>query len=436
MKIKKANLIFKRCMKQTFRNAGRLSIIFLIPVLFIVGIAWLYGDESSFVVIGDTGDTYSVGVINKDRILTLNSSLIPIMESFIPPNSLEGSPFLNGFGTHFIENSNGTASLVPIGVNKRFNFILYSDSQKASTAIQSRFISMCIIIPENFSQTLIAGLNYRVNVSENILLFNSSNYYYSESTVEIIGDYTYARFSEAFTLLQEMLNAYLDNYWMSGIDQPGKMTVEEEHITTLSFTEFDIYVPAFLIFTIISSSTGVAGIIGYEREDGTIDRLKLSKFTTRDYLVGLSFTQILTSILTMIVIIPTIFFLGFPFQGLHQGFYVLLMTILATLPLLGISLGFAAITDGQMSTYLPSLIAIPMSFLTGNFIPLPKISLIGDVQLWHINPFFSAGELLRKTLIVNLDFNFIIIDLIMLILVGIIFFVGGSYLFLKSVFRE
>jgi ABC-2 type transport system permease protein len=358
------------------------------------------------------------------------------MESFIPPNSLEGSPFLNGFGTHFIENSNGTASLVPIGVNKRFNFILYSDSQKASTAIQSRFISMCIIIPENFSQTLIAGLNYRVNVSENILLFNSSNYYYSESTVEIIGDYTYARFSEAFTLLQEMLNAYLDNYWMSGIDQPGKMTVEEEHITTLSFTEFDIYVPAFLIFTIISSSTGVAGIIGYEREDGTIDRLKLSKFTTRDYLVGLSFTQILTSILTMIVIIPTIFFLGFPFQGLHQGFYVLLMTILATLPLLGISLGFAAITDGQMSTYLPSLIAIPMSFLTGNFIPLPKISLIGDVQLWHINPFFSAGELLRKTLIVNLDFNFIIIDLIMLILVGIIFFVGGSYLFLKSVFRE
>ncbi len=423
-------------MKQTFRNAGRMSIIFLIPVLFIVGIAWLYGDESSFVVIGDTGNTYSVGVMNKDRIPIFNSSLIPIMESLIPSNTLEGSPFLNGFGTHFIENSNGTASLVPIGEDKRFNYIPYSDSQKASTAIQSRFISMCIIIPENFSHTLIAGLNYRVNVTENVLILNNTDYYYSASVIEIIGDYTYARFSESFTLLQEMLNTYLDHYWMSGVDQPGKMSIEEEHITTLAFTEFDIYVPAFLIFTIISSSTGVAGIIGYEREDGTIDRLKLSRFSTRDFLAGLSLTQIFTSILTMIVIIPTILVLGFPFQGYHQYFYVLLMTMFVTLPLLGISLGFAAITDGQMSTYLPSLIAIPMSFLTGNFIPLPRISLFGDIQLWHINPFFSAGELIRKTLIINLEFKYVLNDLIMLILVGIVFFFGGSYLFLKSVFKE
>jgi ABC-2 type transport system permease protein len=436
MKIKKAYLIFRRCIKQTFRNAGRLSIIFLIPVLFIVGIAWLYGEESSFVVIGDTGNSYSVGVINKDRIPTFNSSLLSIMDSKIPPNTLEGSPLLNGFGSHFIRNSNGTESLIPIGDNKLLNFIPYSDSRVASTAIQSRFISLCIIIPENFSQTLIAGLNYRVNVSDNILLLNSTSYYYSESVVEIIGDYTYARFSEAFTLLQEMLNTYLDNYWMSGIDQPGKMTIEEEHVTTLAFTEFDIYVPAFLIFTIISSSTGVAGIVGYEREDGTIDRLKISKFSTRDYLVGLSFTQILTSILTMIVIIPTTFFLGFPFQGLHQTFYVLLMTTFATLPLLGISLGFAAITDGQMSTYLPSLIAIPMSFLTGNFIPLPRIPLFGNVQLWHINPFFSAGEIIRKTLIVDLEFSFMLIDIIMLIIVGSLIFIGGSYLFVKSVYRE
>ena len=64
--MKKTMVIFIRCLKQTFRNVERISIILLIPVLFIVGIAWLYGDQSSFVIIGDTGNEYTIGVINTD----------------------------------------------------------------------------------------------------------------------------------------------------------------------------------------------------------------------------------------------------------------------------------------------------------------------------------------------------------------------------------
>ena len=57
-----------KCLKQTARNVERMSIIFLVPILFIVGIAFLYGDQSSFVIIGDTGDHYKIGVINPERI--------------------------------------------------------------------------------------------------------------------------------------------------------------------------------------------------------------------------------------------------------------------------------------------------------------------------------------------------------------------------------
>ena len=65
-----------RCLKQTGRNVERMSIIFLIPVLFIVGIAFLYGeDQSSFVIIGDTGDNYNIGVLNEDQVPNLNSTL-------------------------------------------------------------------------------------------------------------------------------------------------------------------------------------------------------------------------------------------------------------------------------------------------------------------------------------------------------------------------
>lgn len=434
--MKKTMFILSRCMKQTIRNKERLMIILLIPTLFIVGIAWLYGDESSFVIIGDTGNAYNIGVINYDQLPTLNSSVISSIESNISSNDLLGSPFPTGFGDHLIDNINDSNELISDLGNKQIHLRPYSDYNKATTAVQSRFISLCFIIPENFSNTVLAGINYRIKVINNITLLDDAQFYYSESIIGIIGDYTYARFSESFTLVQDVLNNYLDSYWLSGIDQPGKLSINNEHLTTLTFTEFDIFVPAFLIFAIISSSTGVAGIIGFERDDGTIDRLILSKFSTQSYLFGLTLTQIMTSLLTMMIIIPTIYLLGFPLQGLHQIPYILFVTVLATLPLLGISLGFAALLDGRMATYLPSLLAIPLTFLTGNFIPLPRISLIGDIQLWHINPFFCAGEFLRKTLVVNLDFTYVIVDMIMLLVSGGFIFMIGSIFFLKSIYSK
>ena len=432
--MKKAILFFIRCLKQTYRNKERMSIILLIPILFIIGIAWLYGEESSFVIIGDTGNTYSIGLINNDRLPNINPVLIHSLESYAPSDILKGSPFSKGFGSHFIYNSNETDVLIPEDDNRRLSFVEYTDIEAAKIAIQSRFISMCIVIPENFSGTVLAGLNYRIKVTRGILILNASEFFFSESIINIIGDYSYGRFSESLTLLQGTLNTYLDSYWISGLDLPGKIQIVEESVSSLAFTEFDIYVPAFLVFVLISSSTGVAGIIGYEREDGTIDRLKLSSFPAINLLIGLTLTQIITSLCTMIAVLPTIYMLGFPFQGIDQFFLALFITIIATLPLLGISLGFAAITDSRMATYLPSLIAIPMSFLTGNLIPLPRIPLFNEIQVWHINPFFSTGEFLRKILIVNLPLTSVFIDLFMLVLIGSSFFIGGAILFLKTVY--
>ncbi|MFX0123868.1 MAG: ABC transporter permease [Candidatus Hodarchaeota archaeon] len=425
-----------KCVKQTGRNVERMSIILLIPVLFIVGIAFLYGDKSSFVIIGDTGENYMIGVINQDQDLNLNSALQSQFNYYITENTLVGDPLHDGFGSCLIENINNSDALLSENDARGLSVISYTTLDDASKAVQSRFISVCIIIPPTFSQTLIAGLNHRINVTEGILLLNASEYIYSETIIELIGDHSYARFAEATTLLEEMLNAFLDQYWVIGLDLPGKFSLTYETISTVAFTEFDIYIPAFLIFVLITSSTGVAGIVGYEQEQGTIDRLKLSDFSSIHFLLGLTITQIVSTLLTMTCVIITIYFLGFPFQGDYQALFVILVSILAVLPLLGISLGIAAFLGGKMATYLPGLIAIPLSFLTGGFIPLPRINLIGDIQLWHLNPFFSTGEVFRKILILNLEFSQISNDLISLILVGIGFFIVGALVFIEAVYRR
>ncbi|MFX0184907.1 MAG: ABC transporter permease [Candidatus Hodarchaeota archaeon] len=425
-----------RCLKQTVRNVERMSIIFLIPILFIVGIAFLYGDQSSFIIIGDTGDNYTIGVINQDQVLNLDPILRTQFYDYMTENNLLGDPLQEGFGTCFIKNINQSKILLSKNDKRRFSVIPYTDLEDASKAVQSRFISLCFVIPNNFSKTLFAGLNHRINVTEGKLLLNSSEYLYSEAAIELIGDHSYARFAEATTLLEEMLNHFIDHYWIIGLDLPGKFSVEYETISTLAFTEFDIYIPAFLIFVLITSSTGVAGIVGYEQEQGTLDRLKLSDFPSSYFLFGLSITQIISTLLTMICVIITIYFLGFPFQGDYQALYVILVSVLAVLPLLGISLGIAAFLGGKMATYLPGLIAIPLSFLTGGFIPLPRAILIGDIQLWHLNPFYSAGEVLRKILILNLEISKIFLDLILLIIVGIGFFIVGALIFIKGVYKD
>ncbi len=425
-----------KCLKQTFRSMERVGVIFIIPIIFIVGMALLYGDESSFVIVGDSGDIYTLGVINMDQVVPLNSEIKEQIQLVINEIGLFGDPLNGGFGNEFIDNINHSDRLLPSTEQHRFEIIQFSTLEKASEAVQSRFISLCFILPNDFSKALLSGLNHRINVSENHAILNMSEYYYTETNVELIGDYSYARFSEASMLLEGMLQLYLDHYWISGIPSNKILDIEHESITALSFTEFEIFAPALLVFVLISSSTGIAGIVGYERERGTIDRLKLGNFHVRSFFSGLSLTQLVTTLSTMTIVIMALFFLlNFPVQGEFQGIFILVVSFFAVLPLLGISLAIAASTDGQMATYLPSIIAIPLTFLTGNFIPLPHIKLIGDIQLWHLNPFFCIGEALRKIMILNSEPKGFILDIALLITSGSLIFVIGGIIFIKKAYK-
>ncbi len=425
-----------RCLKQTYRNTERMSVILFLPIIFTIGIAWIYGDESSFVIVDDQGETYNIGIINFDSPPILDPVLENIFRDYIVnlnstylQDSLE-----EGFGCSLIEGLESNSFYLS-NDNRRFAvFRLNSSVEEATKAVQSRFISLCVILPKNFSQTVLTGLVHRINLTTGIINTNISDYYFSRSNIEFIGDYTYARFSEAWILFEVMVQKFLDQFWITGMDVSEKFVIHSENVSTLAFTEFDIFTPALLIFILISSSTGVSAIVGFEQEHGTINRLKISGSSPRSYFLGLTLTQILSTLVTMGIILATLVLLGFPFQHLNQIFWVLLICCIAILPLLGISLSTATLSDGQLATYIPSLIGIPLAFLTGNFIPLTRTAIVGDIQLWHINPFYSVGEAFRKILILNADFSLIIIDIVMLILVGsLICFIGG-YIFLKKAY--
>lgn len=429
--VRKAHIYTIRSLKQTFRNWEAYIQIFILPIILLSAFAWLYGEESGYDVGLEHGTIFNVGVINRDNLTSL-IDVIPKFNTYVQDINLIGNPIEDGFGNIFIKNINGSNKLTLENDSRFMRIISIEDEEKAATYIQNRFISICFILPRNFSQTLLAGINHKINITDGHVVTNISEIYFSEAKVELIGDISYSRFTEAAILLEQQLSNFMDIF--TGLELPSKINIEYTQLSSKNFSEFHTFIPAFFIMTLLMSSSGIAYILAFERKIGTIDRLKLSYFPTNDLVLGLSLTQLVTTSLQIIVFFITVFLLGFPGNiDLPSVFFIALVSIL---PILGIGLLSSVFLEGDVAYFLPGILAMPLSFLTGSFIPLPKIFLAPDIQIWHLNPFYSSSEAIRKILFLEYDLSQITMELFLLLLISIPFFTISALIFSKRIYRK
>ncbi|MHA1968253.1 MAG: ABC transporter permease [Candidatus Hodarchaeales archaeon] len=416
--VRKMHIYTIRTLKQTFRNWEAYIQIFILPVILLAAFAWLYGEESGYDVGLEHGNIFKLGVINRDDITSL-ADVLPQFNTSIQNKNLIGNPIEEGFGKVFIKNLNESSKLTPENDSRLMRLINIENEEQGGISVQNRFISLCFIIPQNFSQTIIAGLNHKINLTEGNLVSNASEIAFSEAYIKLIGDISYSRFTEAVTLLEFQLRRFYDIY--SGLEYHSKIDIEYSEIKTQDFTEFHTFLPAFFIMTILMSSSGITYILAFEREIGTIDRLKLSNFSTNDLFLGLSLTQVITSLMQIVVFFLTVFFLGFP--GTLNLEAILFISFASIFPVLAIGLLSSVLLEGDVAYFFPGLMAIPLSFLTGSFIPLPRIFITPDIQLWHFNPFYCASEALRKVLFFEYDLWQISWELFLLLSISLPFFI-------------
>jgi hypothetical protein len=400
----------------------------MLPAFFLFAIAFLYGEETGFEVGVEHGEMFRVGVINNDDFESWKTT-VQNFSSYIEKVGIIGDPVSIGFGENFIDNINNTNHLLPEEDSRYMVLYPFSSYEDATSMVQSRFISLCFVIPENFSRTLLTAINHKINITEGERI--SYELIRSESIVEVIGDYSYARFSEASILLEEQLQNYVKEF--AHIEYPGNFNLEVTNLTSVHFTEFHSFIPGFYIMTLLLSSVGISGILGREKDSGTIDRLRLSDFSRINLNLSLSITQFITTGLQLITFFAAIYLLGFPGQG--DPFIASVVVCISIIPLLGWGLLFAVILEGEAALYGPGLLSIPFSFLSGSFIPLPRIPLYGDIQVWHLNPFYSTSEAIRKILFLNYDLNQVGFELSLLIIIGLFFYFLGTVFFVKKVYE-
>jgi len=95
-----------------------------------------------------------------------------------------------------------------------------------------------------------------------------------------------------------------------------------------------------------------------------------------------------------------------------------------------------AFKDEMLAMSVSSTAGIPLSFLSGSFIPLPKVVLFGEVEIWHINPLYSASEAIRKILFYEYSLSQMFVEITLVLAVGSAIFLLGAYFFYKTVYRS
>lgn len=324
--------------------------------------------------------TYSVHLFyqNTEKIETYKEQLI---------NNLKSVSYSNGKSTLEITETTDTAA--------------------AKQLIRDRKADVLLYIPDGFSDSLKAG-----RAPEFLVFGEASNPKYSIGLI--------------FTI--------------SGVEELVKQFSEKEPLYTFreefmgnseARSEFEVYVPGIFVFSIIMLILSASLIFIRDVEDRTMLRLKISRMTVFDYLLGNTVVQWGVGIVSFILTYVLAIMLGFTSQG--PIWLVLLVCSVTILSIIAISLILVAFCkNAGMVMILGNFPLFILMFFSGAMIPLPRNELIAGFALNDLLPPTHAVIALNKIFTYGAGFSDILYELAMLLILAMVYFACGIVLFKKN----
>jgi ABC-2 type transport system permease protein len=250
------------------------------------------------------------------------------------------------------------------------------------------------------------------------------------SRMELVGDVTRMEYIVGAIWTEELVNSFILE--TTGIRLP--VTWEE---TTLGFSgdrsEFELYVPGLLILSIIMIIFSASAAIVREPETRTLERLKISRLSSLEFLAGISLVQIIISAVSLLLALLTAMALGYtPVPG-SFGF-LLLIAFLTALSMISFSLIVAAMCRSIKEVAIIGTFPLfLLMFFTGAAFPLSggKLFTIGGFDI-RVNDILSptwAVEALNKVLVLGLEARETIPEMIAIGVLTILYFLLGTWLF-------
>ncbi len=201
-----------------------------------------------------------------------------------------------------------------------------------------------------------------------------------------------------------------------------------------SLSEFELYVPALLVLSLMMLMFTAAGALIREKDKGTLIRLRLSRLTAGEWLAAVSGTQLLMGLLALGLTYLTAMAVGYRSQGSLP--ILLLVGALTSLSIMAFSVLVAAflrtIFDLVTVGCFPFFV---LMFFSGGMFPLPGVSLftLGDhtVQLNEILPTTHAVTALSRVLGYGAGLGDIAYELAAVVALTVFFYALGTWVFTR-----
>ncbi len=409
--------------KEIIRDRRGLFFIILFPIFFMLIFGFAFGG------MGEANTPHNLVVVNYDQGATM---------PFTGEKVNYGDNLTNVLKDSTYENSD----------IKLFNITTTSESS-AENLLVNREVDAELIIPENFSNSMVALITSTVQSGTSTLTGVSADN--ATSSVIIRGDTGYIGFGVSQGILVGLLGQYQEGV-VTGVKnqiagtpgaEPTKFieTNVEAVSGTENFTQFDFLAPGMMVFAILFLSTTVAAVLTREVESGTLERLKISKMRSFDFLFGGLIPWSLVAGAQVVILLGVAILLGLHWQGsVYSIFLAVIVGVIGGVA--SIALGMIIASFAKSSTQaanIGTLITVPTSFLIGAFFQLPQVvigNLMGQTfQVYDLLPWTHTLNALRSILIFGESWNSVSFQVGMSILLTVVLFIVGVFLFSRTRLR-
>ncbi len=381
--------VFIKGMKEQVRDFWILAMTVIMAPLFIA----IY-----FLMVETETPVYDILLVNQDRGIQHDGKQVNLGDSLV-------------FYGQLLTGSSGVSML---------QFRTEISREKAIEMLRQKQADVVVVIPDNLTASVL----------------DTSGVTSTTAQVELVGDVTQMEYIIGAVWTEELINQFVLE--TAGIHLP--ISWKE---TTLGHSGqrsmFELYLPGLLILSIIMIIFSASAAIVREPETRTLERLKISRLTSMEFLVGISLVQIIIAILSLALALVTAVVLGYTLIPGTLGF-ILLISFLTSLSMISFSLIVAAMCRSIKEVAIIGTFPLfLLMFFTGAAFPISggKLFSIGEFEVM-LNDILSpkfAVEALNKVLIRDMEIRDTIPEMMALMLLTLLYFIVGTMAFKKRHMR-
>jgi ABC-2 type transport system permease protein len=261
-----------------------------------------------------------------------------------------------------------------------------TDRRAAEIALQEHKVALLLAIPPGFTRALVDGATTVTGVSP--------------AVVSLVGETG----SDNFVFAQSFINGLVRQFVGQVVGwQDGDITIAYEFVPgTGTMSDFEFGVGGIIVFGIMFVVITTATVLVREKVTGTLQRLRLTRASAAEILVGVTLAQTVVAAVQMPITFGAAVAMGF-----HcRGSLLLAMGIGMLLNLSAVGLGLIvacfARNDGDAAN-LGSGVLVPMLFLSDALYPMPDLPIATvagrTIQVYDLLPSTHAAGAMRRVLI-------------------------------------